>query len=337
MFTARYEGRPQRCIQLGRIHDGRFGWVDGARVFRPVGITTRGAPFWCGSRAGDMGGNPHVALTFTLTDPSDGHPGVRRAVVWGIAGPDARWITVGERGDHRVGAPGGRSGAFLFFAPTGQHASGVTLDVDYGGGRHARTRPQAALDSFVHLFNDHPHAVPGAPPHVAARAADPAGGLPWATVAVRSDRGGWCVGPPGRLAGGHVGSVDLRLGTLEEVLPLPELCADPEHPLTREQPLTLTGGSSGGALGSEPGARRPAGRVERRTVGGTTIEFGAARADVRTITVTSPRDVHTLIPAGPAHAWLVVYDGTFPTGTMTLTSTFADGGTARTELPLGGP
>jgi hypothetical protein len=53
--------------------------------------------------------------------------------------------------------------------------------------------------------------------------------------------------------------------------------------------------------------------------------LGSARADVRSITIATPRDVRTLVPSSPAHAFIAVYDGSFPTGKIVTTAHFADG------------
>jgi hypothetical protein len=67
----------------------------------------------------------------------------------------------------------------------------------------------------------------------------------------------------------------------------------------------------------------------------TTIQ-GVARPDVESITFASPRDVRTLRPSPRAHAFLVLYDGTFPTGEITMTSRFTDGRTTTESIEFGG-
>jgi hypothetical protein len=43
--------------------------------------------------------------------------------------------------------------------------------------------------------------------------------------------------------------------------------------------------------------------------------------------------VRTLLPSRRARAFLAVYDGTFPTGEVVLTTTFRDGTTHREVIP----
>lgn len=45
------------------------------------------------------------------------------------------------------------------------------------------------------------------------------------------------------------------------------------------------------------------------------------------MTIATPRDVRTIIPSARAHAFIVAYDGSFPTGVIVMTSTFKDGTT----------
>jgi hypothetical protein len=54
---------------------------------------------------------------------------------------------------------------------------------------------------------------------------------------------------------------------------------------------------------------------------------GTARDDIKSVTIATPRDVRTLIPSRRAHAFIAVYDGTFPTGETVITTTFTDGTT----------
>jgi hypothetical protein len=76
-------------------------------------------------------------------------------------------------------------------------------------------------------------------------------------------------------------------------------------------------------------------RTARRTLPGGTVFNGTARADVKSVTIATPRDVRTLIPSRRAHAFLAVYDGTFPTGETVITTTFTDGTTHVDRLPPG--
>jgi hypothetical protein len=160
-----------------------------------------------------------------------------------------------------------------------------------------------------------------------ARAPDPAGGLAYGLGGVRSDRGGWCLTQPQRVVGDRVGSVDFDLGTFAEAFfPVTE-CSLPNDPLRERHPIgsVYSLGAGGGPEVENAGAAARRARVERRTLPGTTIVAGTARADVRSITIATPRDVRTIVPTSPAHAFIAVYDGGFPTGRIVTTAHFADG------------
>lgn len=68
------------CLQLGRQHEGRFGWIDAANVFRPVAVQQRGAPLRC-----ELNGRrplPVERLT-RITDPTAGEVRPLQTVEWG--------------------------------------------------------------------------------------------------------------------------------------------------------------------------------------------------------------------------------------------------------------
>lgn len=51
-----------RCAQLEQVAAGRFGWIDATNAFRPVPISLRGTPTWCGSTLSDLDRDPHAEL-----------------------------------------------------------------------------------------------------------------------------------------------------------------------------------------------------------------------------------------------------------------------------------
>jgi hypothetical protein len=155
---------------------------------------------------------------------------------------------------------------------------------------------------------------------VAVQAPDPAGGEPWGLIATRGDRGGVCLSFPGRLVGTRIGTVDRRLDVF-----LPSFmmglvrCPDSARKPTRAFPLRLD--TSTFSIGGDD----PRGRIERRVLDDRTLFSGRVHKDVASVTIRTPRDVRTLIPSGPAHVILAVYDGHFPTGKVTATAHFKDG------------
>ncbi len=132
-----------------------------------------------------------------------------------------------------------------------------------------------------------------------------------------------------RIVGDRSRTPDLALGTLREIRPGTSNCPGSRGSLTPARPVALSGEFAGGGP-----ARAGPQRIARRTLPGRTVLSGVARDDVARVTIATPRDVRTLIPSSGAHAFVVVYDGTFPTGEGTLTAAFEDGSTAVELLPF---
>ncbi len=324
-----------RCVQLGRIHRGIFGWIDDRGTFRPATISLLGAPIDCGSRKADVGRAPYFSAFRRLITPADGSaPRLGRTVAWGYAGSAARKVDVTTDDGRSIGGAIGRSNAVLHVVDEDSPSSRMRMTVEYESGkpvvRGGSWNGQLAAPG-QHGLDRHPDFAKQ--PILAARAADPNGGLPYGVLAQPARGGGWCVSQaPGRIVEDRVGRVDFDLGTFSETQVGTIDCQSIGN-LTRERPV---GGGWGGGDGiDEPGADPGHGRVARRTLPGTTFFAGAVLPDVRTITLKSPRDVRTVVPSSPAHVYLVVYDGTFTTGEMRITSTFDDDTSKTTSLQVG--
>lgn len=161
-----------------------------------------------------------------------------------------------------------------------------------------------------------------------ARAPDPDGGAPW----------GFAAGPGESSATGRI--VDGRLATIEAQSGI--LHAGPEgwgsggdgQGRRRPEPVRFDtqGGPEGSPLGQAASAPPPP-AIERRTLPGRTIITGEAEADVVSVTLATPRDVRTLRPSGPAHVFIVVYDGQFFRGAITATIALRDGRTVTEPVP----
>ena len=59
------------CAQLGRIHQGRFGWIDADNVFRRARFNFSDTPIACGDRWRDDRSHPETLVTTLITDPSE--------------------------------------------------------------------------------------------------------------------------------------------------------------------------------------------------------------------------------------------------------------------------
>jgi hypothetical protein len=300
-----------RCAQLGRIHRGRFGWLDGQGTWRPVRPSLFASPTQCGSRLPDLGGEPALEVVQPVTGATGPTPRVASTVAWGRLGTAAEDVHVTVDGRTFEGAAGADRIVLRVVRPAGGTPR-AAVRLRYAGG--GAKRVTAGGD---------PGAV------LAARAADPRGGPPFGLTASRGG-GGWCLGQVGRIVDSRVGSIDFRFGTFRARGP-----GDCARRPSADPPVVEVSG--GGDLGDDPvyeeGA--PAARgVARRTVPGLTWVAGRARDDVRSITFRTTHDVRTIVPQGPSRSYLVVYDGQFPSGTNEELLRFADGHTERRRLAL---
>lgn len=300
-----------RCAQLGRLHGGRFGWLDSDGTFRPVAPGYRGAPVRCTPRK-----QLAVVRLATFGYPGSRHDQarLRRTVVFAAAPDDVRLQA--RRGGRRL-ARG--KGSLLVLADPGVRPA----DVQVGAVPPDRTPPQPS---------DGP-AVDPAKLRVIARAADPAGGLP--LVALLKDpkakRRTVCFGTALRAIGDRAGAVDFALGVFRETLQGSSYGCGGAEPQLPDRPVGVASQIGGGVPIAGSTDDRAAQR-RRRTLPGRTILAGLADPAVRSITVRSPQDVRTLRPTGPQHGYLVVYDGAFTSGEFTITSTLASGRTVDQQV-----
>jgi hypothetical protein len=316
------------CAQLGRVHHGSFGWLDAAGTFRPVrvGANGGGSTAFCTSRRPTLNHQPWLLTLSPITEPAAPAARVKSTVAWGLAGSGARAVTlylagrtvIPDKTPHR---------AFLVVAGPELSQHQVTGTIAYPGGKTV-TLP-------------HPSRMPGmgglsGSARLAARAPDPNGGLPFAMIAARGPGGGWCTVTGGRIVGDRVGGVDYRQDILSETRSSGgggcSGTARDEARYFKDHPVLLSY-SGGGDAPEEGGDIGNAGRVARRTQRGLMIFNGRVAPDVVAVTLETPRDVRTLIPTGPAHSIMAVYDGSFPTGTVRIVAHFKDGHTKVDTLP----
>ena len=202
-------------------------------------------------------------------------------------------------------------GAFLAFAPLGGKPPAITVT---SAGK------SVPMEDF---------GPPGSLPDTArlgAQAPDPEGGAPYGVSVGRRADGRWCFGNAGRVVDGRVGGIDPRLDTFFDQTAFAYQCG-PDHVikakyrvLTRARPLSYNFSQGGGPTGPAS-----SGRVALRTLPQTTVFAGITRADVRTIRVRAPTQTRVLRPSGPAHAFVLPLNGSFPTGRVSFEITFTDG------------
>jgi hypothetical protein len=310
------------CVDLGRVVNGRFGWLDGAGTFRAATGGAAASPRQCRAHGATTQSGQEAALTTWVSHPGFGEPRPLATIVWGAApaGPDKIAVHAAD-GSHDVHRSA--DGAFLAFLP----AAGRTP-----AGLHVTaTGADGATDELYRTVAFRPHSVPKTGPGwLMARGADPAGGASWGVAASRGPNGTWCSTNPGRVVDGTVGQLDARLDVFYDQSDFSYNCGiqnarvkAKDRVLSRSLPLLYV--STSGAV---PGQERPggsAGRIALRAEPGATIFGGLARADVATITVISPSQTRVIRPTGPAHAFVVALGGSFPTGKVQLVVRFTDG------------
>lgn len=320
-----------RCFQLGRLYGGRFGWIDDRSVFRPVPAGYRGAPIQCGSRLPDLHRQPTVDALHLLHRRPDGRVGAANTVTWAVAGSAARDVDLRLPGGAPRTTAGPWNAAIAVQGPDHETTDG-RLAVRYATG--PRVDRTSSPDYPVPLGARLPRQPdPDAGTFIAARAADPNGGLPFGLAGARASGGGFCVAQqPGRIVGEHVGGVDFDLGTFVDATIHANDCLGPGA-VNRRRPFA--GGYGSAMEQGEPAADPVPGRIARRTLPGMQYFAGRVPDDVRSLTLASPRDVRTIAPSSDAHAYLVVYDGRFSAGAMTIVSRYVDGTTTRQRIDLG--
>lgn len=321
-----------RCAQIGRIYRGRFGWINPKGVFRPRALGTDWVTS-CRSQRSDRAGKPIVRYEALIADPDQGASAVYGSVVWGLAGRGAKSASL-RLGEKRSRVAIGKGGSFLRLEGADLRQAQVALDVRRRDGTVGQVSlaPRRAFPGGARLppeirkrlrkqFAAHPVGVPS----IEVRTPDPAGGLPWGLSAARSSTGGWCLSQPARVIGDRVGNPKPRAGTMDEA-PIGFGCVQ-SAPLTRARPVTF-GWTYMRASAPGDAARRSATRAQNDRI----VVHGTAARDVKYVTIATPRDVRTLVPSKRAHAFLVVYDDSFPTGNIVVTSTFTDGKTRETKI-----
>lgn len=326
-----------RCVQLGRIVDGAFGWVDAQRRFRAV------APGWGGSMTQrGTGGGPgdaapvrcrptdarpeSLALLETLVDdPTDGETEPIATVAWGLAA-DSETDRVALRGlsdRERSLRLDGRRGAFV--APAGADTRAHEVTARFDGGEPVRLGCLSGSGGW-----------PGTPDlrrgtsRLEVRAPDPSGGPALGAMTARREDGAWCLSLPAQVVGERIGWVNPDLGFFSEA---PNYVC-PGGRLTLQQPIeasTSFGAGSDVINGTPP----PFGRVALRTLPGTLTISGLTHPDVRLITIATERGVRTLAPSARAGAFVAVFDGDFPAAPIELIATMTDGSTVTQSLETG--
>jgi hypothetical protein len=313
------------CAQVGRIHDGRFGWLTADGTFRPLRISAQGGSVSsCVLRTADLRGEPTLSTLSPITEPHAPAARVKSTVAWGVAGRGARAVTLKVAG-RTVVANRTPNNAYIIVVGPETAQPEISGTATYAGGRTVR------LGAGSHRWPGTGGA--SGPPQLAARAPDPNGGLPFAMTVSRRPDGVWCQATGGRVVDGRVGGVDYARDILTETsYSGGGTCGGGGAPDFREHPVLMSWGGGGDAI-EEGGDTGGTGRIARRTQKGLMTFSGQAAPGVVAVTLETPRDVRTLIPTGPTRAFIAVYDGSFPTGGVKVVARFKDGHVQTDALP----
>lgn len=324
------------CLQLLRDVGGRLGWIDGDNVFRPVHLRDMGLMTKCSTPNLDTRKQrvQEFDSEVLLAAPTSREPAVRGQFAWGFVGPRVQRVRLRSGGETRTPVRSARWGAFLEFYGPSRPAGNTSLRIRYADGKVVDTarRLREQLRPRGHAPG-HDDAIDQATTMVIARAPDPGGGPSWGVLGTRTRHGFWCLGQAGHLLGDIVGTIEPRYGTMmgASAEDLPNGCSPGARP-TNQWPVQAV--SSSGNSTDVPGLA-PNGdqlRLQR----GRTLIFGRTLDDVVSLTITTPRDVRTVIPSEPGKGFLVVYDGNLVGGGVRATARFRDGRAREVDLPGGG-
>jgi hypothetical protein len=303
-----------RCVELGRILNGRFGWVYGDRRFRPHEPTAIDQLTRCTSRRRPQAIEQRDT-TLAFRSPSE--PQLDQGVVWGLAPPGARSALVGTR---RLDL---HDGAFLGLVdPTLR-----TDRIRYGSEVNR-------LERVPRLRGRDGEPVAGSA-QVEARAPDPAGGSGWGVLVADRVGGGYCVGGVTQLVGDRSGSIDTDLALFWASTTASVRCRPEGEGPTRRRPLWPGYGWGVDVAAAERDAFLRRARIERRVLPGRFEIVVECHPSVERVTIRSPRDIRTLVPSQRGHVVFALYDGDFSAGELVLTATIRGGGRSIERLPLG--
>lgn len=319
-----------RCAQLGRLVGGQFGWITDHHGFAPVAPEeVGGVAEACATVRALRGRRPATALVTTVRRDVAGRPQPSRVVAFGVLSDRGRGATLLDRG--RPSQAVTRDRAFLAFGPADPGVRDLRLRLTFDG-LASIDRDLTGIVGPTELPNLD-RRYQGTPQlgqeRIVNRAPDPAGGPPFGLLAVPSSRRGrWCLGSATRIVGRRGGTLDQSLD-LFRAQQGGFFCGDDRHPLTRQRPVTL----SSMTTGAIPGEETSQGRVQRRSLPGTTIVYGQARRDVRTIEIATSRDLRTLRPDPTARTFITAYDGNLPGEQIEIIATLTDGTRRHVRVP----
>jgi hypothetical protein len=320
-FTTTTGGQTYSCVQLGRLNGKRFGWVAPAQPFRLARFDQLDVPTLCG--AGFARGLPALEVATLTTDAATGLPRPDRTVVWGILPPG--FVSARLAGGTTLRAGAGRVVLdVLPGQPVGSPRLRGTLRASGGAVRRfAYPDPYVRPARAIREPGDRLRAPtggrarPGAE-RVAVRVPDPAGGAAWGVLTAPSTTGATCVSSPARIVGSRLANVVPRLG-LASPNPIAQFDCTRRRAPSSARPVRID------VLVASLSQEDPSGTEQLRRLRDRTVLSGRTTAAVTAVTITTSRDIRTLVPDPRTHVVLAVYDGTFPGERLKITATLRDG------------
>jgi hypothetical protein len=272
-----------------------------------------------------------LALEGFLDDPYEYTPHPAVTVLSGMLPPGASDPVLLGVGRARA-LPVDANNAFLVVLPAGYWNARPRISYLLHGRRVGKLHGPTGSRRYARGTED---------PVPEVRAPDPDGAALWGFVATRN-----CTTAVGRIVAGRLAQIDLWDGVLRpgsEISGSSSSCAT--HPrgleLAAEQHQAVEFNQQPISTGEDPLLQKPEllhqPEIEWRTLPGRTIVTGVARADVVSVTLSTPSDVRTLRPAGPLHVILAVYDGYFLRGNLTATIRLRNGHVQTEQIAGYGP
>jgi hypothetical protein len=316
-----------RCVQIGRLLGGRFGWVYGDRRFRPTAPFAEELLSLCTSleRPREIHGHETTVAFSAASDPQ-----LVQGVVWGLAPPGTTAVELIDGAGSATGVElHGR--AYLALVDPTLPRGALRLRFTLADGSTDITRVDRAPRVTRIAGSGEP--IPGTE-RVEARAPDPAGGPPWGILVADRRGGGTCViSGAVQTVGDQAGGFNPALGLFSAAVSRPVDCRRRGGP-TPGKPTWISY-----SWGADPNDDRDPfmcrARVERRVQTGRFELVVECHPDVESVTIRSPRDIRTLIPSARGHVVLAVYDGDFPAGEIVVTAHLQGGGSKRERISLG--
>lgn len=322
------------CLQLGRLDGARFGWIAPGRPFRLARFDQADVPTRCGEHF--LRGLPQLSTITLTTDATAGLPQPDRTIVWGALPPGIASARLSDGTELRAGAHGtvlavlpGRPVGAPHVAGTLRTRGGASRPFAFPGFDRYTGLPPSHEDDRVRRRLREAGSPVSDRIEIAARVPDPAGGAAWGILTAPSTRGGTCFSVPGRIVGTRLAHVDPHLGIAQQSPFGQELDCVQRRAPTAAQPLRMN------VLLSSIPDEDPTGTTQLRRLNDRTVLHGRTTADVAAVTITTSRDIRTVVPDPRTGVVIAVYDGTFPGERLKVTATLRDG-RQRTVLQASG-